>query len=153
MDKPVNLWKPEYLLDIEGIDAQHKVFFDICLDISQGIEADKAQAAKMHDIIKMLYTLRAYAFQHFHTEEQLLLKHHYPQIYAHLNLHDNYLRALQGFTKELHTHMSSASEDAAKPFFELALAISAFSADWWGEHILTADTAYAQHIRSRKGKA
>lgn len=154
MNTPVNLWKPDYLLDIEHIDAQHKVFFDICLNITQASEARGSKTVRMHDVIQMIYTLRSYAFHHFHAEETLLLKHRYPQLYPHMNLHDIFLQKLQSFTKQLHALMgNSDSEDASKAFLELAVNISEFTANWWGEHILTPDKAYAAHILALKGQS
>jgi len=96
-----NLWKPEYSLDIDIIDTQHKGFFDICSESIYLHERAKMDDMQPSDIIMILYKFRCYAFQHFFTEESLMIKYHYPSIFAHSSVHDIFLEKLRGFTQEL----------------------------------------------------
>ncbi len=152
MDMPVNLWKPEYLLDIDIIDEQHKSFFDLCLNSAMLCEAARTKPIQLHDLIHVIFNMRAYAFKHFYTEETLLLKYGYPRIYGHASLHDIFLRTLQEFTAELHEHLAKAQTAGPEAFLANATRVNDDLTNWWGEHILTADQDYARHIRERKGQ-
>lgn len=151
MSEPVNLWKPEYILDIDVIDEQHKGFFDICLKSAMLCESARAKPIQLHDVIHVIFSMRAYAFKHFHTEETLLLKYGYPRIYGHVCQHDIFLRSLQEFTAELHEHQAKAPSAGQEAFLACANHINEYLTNWWGEHILNVDLDYARFIRERKG--
>jgi len=153
MAAPVNLWKPEYLLDVDVIDEQHKGFFNLCLNSATLCESARNKPIKLADVIHLIYDMRAYAFKHFHTEETLLLKYGYPRIYGHMSQHDLFLRSLQQFTAELHVELAKADKAGQEGFLACATHINEYLATWWGEHILTADQDYAQFLRERKGKS
>lgn len=153
MDAPINLWKPEYKLDIDIIDEQHKGFFDLCLNSAMLCEAARNKPIKLADVINLIYNMRAYAFKHFHTEETLLLKYGYPKIYGHISQHDIFLRTLQEFTAELHVEMAKAEKVGPEGFLASANHINGYLTNWWGEHILNTDQDYARFMREQKGKA
>lgn len=146
-----NLWKPEYMLDIDVIDEQHKGFFEICLKSSMLCEMARTRPVQLENIMKLIYDMRAYAFRHFFTEESLLLKYAYPKFYGHICLHDIYLRKMQQFIAELHEHLAAAQSVGQDGFLDYAKSINEYLANWWGEHILNADQDYAQYIREHKG--
>lgn len=143
-----NLWKPDYMLDIEVIDGQHKEFFQICLKATMLCEAGRKKPIQLSDIIHVLYSMRSYAFKHFHTEETLLLKYKYPNIYEHIALHDQFLASFQTFTADLHGRLSDSQGQEA--VLACAEHINTYVVGWWGEHILNADQDYATYMRSRK---
>ncbi len=151
MNETVNLWKPEYLLDIDSIDEQHKGFFDICLKSAMLCESARNKPIKLSDVIHLIYDMRAYAFKHFHTEETLLLKYAYPRIYGHISQHDIFLRSLQEFTAALQAELVKAEKAGPEGFLACAKHINDYLTNWWGEHILTADQDYAQFLREQKG--
>lgn len=152
MDATVNLWKPEYRLDIDVIDEQHQGFFDLCLKSAMLCEAARTRPVQLQDIVLLIFGLRTYAFKHFHTEETLLIKYGYPKLYGHISQHDIFLHELQGFTAELHEHLTKATSAGQEDFLACASHINTYLADWWGGHILSADQAYALFIREHKGR-
>lgn len=151
MNEPVNLWKPEYMLDIDVIDEQHKGFFDICLKSAMLCESARNRPIQLHDVIHLIYDMRAYAFRHFHTEESLLLKYGYPRIYGHISQHDIFLRSLQEFTAGLHEELAKAKSAGPEGFLACARHINDYLANWWGDHILNTDQDYASFLREHKG--
>jgi hemerythrin len=151
VNEAVNLWKPEYRLDIDTIDEQHKGLFDICLKCATLCEASRTKPIQPQDIIIVTYNMRGYAFRHFQTEELLLLKYRYPKIYEHVCLHDEFLLSLQEFTAELHGLAGAESADQ-QTFLACANRINDYLANWWGEHILNVDQDYARFIHERKGQ-
>lgn len=153
MDAPINLWKPEYKLDIDVIDEQHKGFFDLCLNSAMLCEAARKRPIQLSDVIHLIYNMRTYAFKHFHTEETLLLKYGYPKIYGHISQHDIFLRSLQEFTAELHVELNQSDKTGPGGFLVSAKRINDYLTNWWAEHILTADQEYAQFMREHKGRS
>lgn len=152
MDSSRNLWKPEYVLNIEIIDEQHKGFFEICAKAAQLCEAAKVKPVKISEIIHILYKLRCYAFMHFHTEETLFLKYNHPRIFDHFVVHDTYLQSLQGFTAELQKFVAQGDKAASEEFLAYVEQISDYVVDWWREHILGVDREYIQYVRERRGR-
>ncbi len=152
MDVLQNLWKPEYMLDIDDIDEQHQGFFDICMRSAMLIEAARTKPVQLHDVIHLIYSMRAYAFRHFFTEETLLLKYGYPKIYGHMSLHDIFLRTLQEFTVELHAQLDKVQSAGPEAFLASATRINDYLTNWWGEHILNVDQEYARFIHAHKGR-
>lgn len=152
MNEKVNLWKPEYMLDIDVIDEQHKGFFDLCLKSAMLCESARNKPVELSDVIHLIYGMRAYAFRHFFTEETLLLKYAYPKIYGHMSQHDIFLRTLQEFTAELHAELAKAEKTGPKSFLACANRINSYLTNWWGEHILNTDQDYARFMREQKGR-
>ncbi|WP_291329823.1 hemerythrin domain-containing protein [Desulfovibrio sp. UCD-KL4C] len=63
-----NLWKQDYLLDIDTIDEQHKHFFEMTAQIIRLAEKLRDDNS-VEKIIQAVGALRTYAFLHFKTEE------------------------------------------------------------------------------------
>jgi len=142
-----NLWKPEYSLDIDIIDTQHKGFFDICSESIYLHERAKMDDMQPSDIIMILYKFRCYAFQHFFTEESLMIKYHYPSIFAHSSVHDIFLEKLRGFTQELHE--ISTNKVATKESLCLILEhINTYTLSWGSNHVLSQDKQYVQYFKT-----
>lgn len=151
MNQPVNLWKPEYMLDIDVIDEQHKGFFELCLKSAMLCESARKTPIELHDVIHLIYAMRAYAFKHFHTEESMLLKYRYPKIYVHISQHDLFLHSLQEFTAELHAELAKAERTGPEGFLASVNRINTYLTNWWGAHILNVDQDYARFMREHKG--
>lgn len=145
-----NLWKPEYLLEIDVIDEQHKGFLEICVEAAHLCERAHKTPLKATGIIRTLYRMRCYAFKHFHTEESLLLKHNYPKLFEHFSYHDEFLRALQGYTSEIHDFLSKGDK-GEEGLLTVANRINDYVGNWWGEHILNHDKQYVEFIKDRRG--
>jgi len=150
MDSLNNLWKPDYLLNIELIDTQHRGFFDICLTANMLCETGRRSKIQLQELIHILYRMRGYAFKHFHTEEALLLDYNYPKLYTHLRLHDQFLASFQVFTEEIHGHFSENKTPDPAAVLTCAEHINEYVVNWWGDHILTADKEFSEFILAQK---
>lgn len=146
----VNLWKPEYELDVESMDEQHKRFFELCLDLSHLCESRGEGGTDRKKIIRTIFELRIYAFHHFRDEEALMVKYGYRDYLAHLKVHDKYLDKLKGFVGELSHLPPAKAEGSGDILMDLARRLSDWAANWWGSHILEHDKLYAEHLRDRK---
>lgn len=148
----INLWKTEYLLNLDEIDSQHQHFFAMCTEIVQMAETVTLEKSSIRNIIRALGSLRTYAFLHFKTEEDIMLKFGFPGYLDHAGYHNGYLQKMMEFEtgfKALLSELGKSEHDEAmlKTFLK---DVSGFVADWWGDHIVNQDAKYATHIKDKK---
>ncbi|WP_031479466.1 bacteriohemerythrin [Maridesulfovibrio frigidus] len=136
-----NLWKQEYLLDLDSIDEQHKKFFEMTAGIVQLAERIE-NAHAIEQIIKAIGGLRTYAFLHFKTEEELLLKYAFPGYLHHTTFHNMYLENMIKFEKEFKVLLKKKhdGEDVNVAMVEYLTHMADYVAGWWAEHIVKQDT-------------
>lgn len=147
-----NLWKQQYLLDLDTIDDQHKYFFKLCGGIVQLAEYPTTTAIGVKDVIQAIGGMRTYAFLHFKTEEELMLQFSFPGYLHHTGYHNAYLTRMMKFEntfKSLLLKLKSKEqiEDKIKQFL---LDMSDYIANWWATHIVKQDTIYAKFIKDHK---
>jgi hemerythrin len=147
-----NLWKPDYALDIESIDEQHKRFFELCSELAQLSEACKEGCASRKELIRNVFELRLYAFKHFHTEEALMVKYNYPRCLEHFREHDSYLERLRGVVGEMEKLPAEDAEGGSPGLTAISAHLSEWAVSWWSEHIMTYDQQYARFIKQSKGR-
>ena len=120
------LWKPEYALDVEPIDSQHKELFRRLERLGNAVRQGEAQGR----LRETMNFLTAYVDWHFDDEQKLMRKSGYPDLDAHQKLH-------QGFQKEL---ADSRHGMFAEGFTEFQAAdLLERLNDWLVKHILGED--------------
>lgn len=146
----VNLWKNEYVLELDVIDQQHRKFFSLCGEVVQLAEKTTCDKKSIKEIIRALGAMRSYAFLHFKTEEDLMLKHHYPGYLKHTDYHNSYLHRMMGFESAFKKMLVDVekSTDCETLFRSFLKELGDFITDWWGAHIVSQDAKYADFIRS-----
>ena len=148
----MNLWKQEYRLDLDVIDTQHKQFFSLCAEVAQLAETTTSDRKAVEIVIRKLGAIRSYAFFHFKTEEEIMLKFRYPGYLEHTSFHNGYLQKMIEFEQEFRELLSGVAKgegDDQKLRAYLG-GLSEFVADWWGDHIVSQDRLYAAHIKENK---
>jgi hemerythrin-like metal-binding protein len=152
--KKYNLWKPDYAVEVDEIDSQHKKFFEYCTRLIQLADESHVSNSLNADLIHLFFKLRAYGFRHFMDEEALMLKYAYPPMIEHTREHNRYYI-------EIFTHIESdyniynlditaVMDDASR---RIARFVSDFAADWLGRHIYARDKLLGEYIcNKRKGR-
>jgi len=150
----MNIWKSDYILDLDTIDEQHKSFFNLCGKIIQLAEQELTDENGIRDIIRMLGAMRAYAFLHFKTEEELMLKFGFPEYLTHTGFHNIYLQNMMTFEKDFKQLLTKikSGETIEEKMKQFLINMSDYIANWWGTHILQLDTVYAKHIKKTKDR-
>ena len=146
------LWKQEYLLNLDEIDDQHRYFFKLCGDVIQIAERATCDNDSISSIIRALGTIRTYAFLHFKTEEDIMLKYGFPGYLKHTGYHNGYLQKMMEFEsgfRKLLIDMKNPSMDD-KLLRQFLIGVAEFIADWWSIHIVTQDAKYADHIKDKR---
>lgn len=131
-DKVFFKWIPEYSLNINAIDAQHRELVDILNRLFLAVadhEGDKV-------IVGILDALTEYTRTHFSLEERLMEAAEYPDLEAHRLEHKNLIDHLERLRKK---HFVEE-----KPiYFEML----GFLKAWLKDHIQGVDRKYSIALR------
>ena len=130
-------WTSKMSVGIATIDKEHQGLFDIMNRLHDGMLTGHAK-----DLLgKILDELAGYTRTHFGNEEALLRKHGYPDLAAHIRLH-------QGFTTKVDDLGSKLKSGAP------ALAIPAldFLREWLVKHIQGVDFQYKPFLAAKGAK-
>lgn len=148
----MNLWKQQYLLDLDTIDDQHQHFFELCGRIVQLAERPTFTDKGVKDIIQAIGGMRTYAFLHFKTEEELMLQFNFPGYLHHTGFHNNYLKKMMEFENAFKSLLVKLKENEPldNELKQFLLDMSEYIANWWATHIVKQDVIYAKHIKERK---
>jgi len=151
LETPENLWKPEYLLDVESMDIQHKHFFQILDVLSKLCSLINKDNIKNHHLITILSEIRTYVLKHFHDEETMLQKYKYPDLLDQCHEHDKFMKYMIDYTNEKIQIYTIKRDDAISSDTAALMAdLHGYIAGWWGEHILKKDAMYVDHVKKHK---
>ena len=124
------VWTPEYSVGHPLLDAQHQKLLQLCNLAAESIDDRSPEGIEAFHCI--LNDLTAYVREHFQTEERILEQRAYPALDAHRAMHMAYEEKLGSF-------LINATEGKIEK-----AALERYLSDWWREHILGADLAYAR---------
>ena len=127
-------WKPEYSVQIPGIDAQHRQLFASAAELHAAMSQGKGKAI----LEKALARLVDYTKQHFTAEEELMRKHRYPELAAHIVEHKAFTTGVVDFQKKFQQQEAS-----------ITVELMIFLKEWLAHHIAGSDQKYAAQIRGR----
>ena len=127
-------WSDAYLLSIDEIDDQHKMFFGVVRSLSDHGEQPDSEKKSFGD--RMLF-LKQYALEHFDAEEQFMELHEYPEFISHCQLHVDFIKQYSDLMDE--NAAAGAAPELEKKIFE-------FSRDWLIQHITNVDVRYAKYV-------
>lgn len=148
-DSKYNLWKPEYVLEVEEIDAQHKKFFTYCGQLIQLADAGPHGEHANAELVNLCFKLRSYAFKHFMDEERMMLNSKFPQAREHVREHDKYLvEFLSLIGKENNIYGLNIQGKFDERSARIAVLVSDFAARWLEEHIYSRDKVLAEHLKA-----
>jgi hemerythrin len=132
-------WREDLATGNPEIDSQHKELFKRLNALIAAGNERKADA----EVGNLLQFLKKYVLVHFATEEQLQLKHGYPNYKAHKSQHD-------AFIKELHAVEEQFATQGASLL--LVQKTSRIAFDWLVNHIFNLDKEMAGFVnRAQKG--
>ena len=120
-------WKPEYSVDIESIDNQHKKFIEVIENLYSAIQKNETD----EKIEEIFGNLKDYIKIHFSTEEGYFEKFNYENSEEHKNEHIN-------FKKRIEELMGNKKESRLK----ISLELIDFLEDWLINHLISQDQKY-----------
>ncbi|MGA1409700.1 MAG: bacteriohemerythrin [Prochlorotrichaceae cyanobacterium] len=128
MDFSIAQWRSQYETGDPIVDSQHQNLFSMINGLHQAMLEGQGE-----DLLeKTLDGLQDYTAIHFETEEQFMLKHHYPNYEVHKEKHD----AFKGRVADLcHTYTQGVNRDLV----QLTREVSHLLTHWFIHHIKDED--------------
>lgn len=127
------MWKEGFSVGDATIDEQHKTL----LEQLARLEDQVMEHAPAEVIEGSLGFLGHYIGWHLDHEERYMREHGYPELEAHLKLHDAFRRQ---YARLRETFLKGGATPG------LGLTVRIFLKDWWVGHILIEDKAYYRFI-------
>ena len=125
---PLMNWDETMSVGVKKLDDQHKILIGLINDAYEAI-----QKHDEHHMTKLIEQMRAYANEHFATEEGLMRKHGYPGIENHIFKHAKFNSEVDEFKK--------------KQFEKTNLSqIFVFLSRWLTTHIMDEDRQYVSYM-------
>lgn len=128
-------WSEYLSVGNERIDGQHKEIFRQVNGFIDAINQGTG-ALKVLDVLNFLVE---YTVTHFHDEEEAMRESHYPDLEQHHKEHEKFCRDVLGLKKQI--EIKGVNKIGI-------LRTSHAMVNWLVRHILVADKALADHIRS-----
>ncbi|NLP44928.1 MAG: hemerythrin family protein [Peptococcaceae bacterium] len=122
------VWKDEYSIGVELIDAQHQRLFEIGNDIYNLLE-NYLLDDKYDKIMVIIQELKDYTKYHFKTEEEYMMQIKYPKFFSQKVAHDDFINKIEEF------ELQDIDQDQEKYIRELL----EFVFTWILEHIVRQD--------------
>ena len=108
------MWKENYRIGVEKIDAQHRALFQHITDFLQTIKEEGDWEAKIPKVMETSKFMQSYAIEHFNDEEAFQQSIHYEEYEKHHEIHENFKVDLANLAIKMEE--SHYSEDTAKEF-------------------------------------
>ena len=127
-------WNEKLATGNSAIDNQHKELF---LRFDSLMNACKLRKGK-EEVHNLLLFLGDYVKTHFAMEEELQEKHNYPQLQAHKEQHESFVRDLQKLEQQLKLEGVTLT---------LVIQTNQILVNWLINHINIMDTELASYLR------
>ncbi len=132
----------KYKTGIELVDDEHAHLFEIIRDTNDLIHAELLHD-KYDEIMRLLAELKNYTEFHFHDEEMLMERIHYPELEAQKRAHS-------AFVERLVEIDLSELDDMDNNQQEYLLDLIQFLLGWLSNHILGADKKIGQFMQEHQ---
>jgi hemerythrin len=127
-------WRETYNIGVDVVDHQHQ---ELVVKLNEFLDACIQQKGK-EQIMETLSFLKEYTVEHFKSEEELMLKHNYPEYLEHKKDHDDFVASVieleQGIMTQGATILST-------------LKLNRTLTDWLLTHISKSDMKIGQYLR------
>ena len=131
-------WTDDLRVGNGAIDRQHKTFFLRAMRIAIACE-DGRGAEEIEEAVRYL---REYSVEHFRDEEKLMVAVGFPYVESHKDAHQAFTTKID----EVEARLARTTDKAA-----LALELATWVAEWFNEHVRTADRPLARYLEDSIG--
>jgi len=132
-------WNDSYRVGNEQVDLQHKKLFELVGGILNAC-LEGRDTAKLRETLSFLVN---YTIRHFLFEEELQLKHKYPDYDRHKQLHEDFKKTVGDLVEKFNKNGSST---------ELSADVNKIIVSWLVNHIQQEDKKIGAHLRNASGK-
>ena len=139
MNNPFVEWNDRYSVGVGTVDKQHMGLITLTNELYEACQTENPALNKHFK--DTLQKAISYANMHFGTEEKIMTQTQDPNISAHLDEHNAFVKKILEGAATLETSPKSTSEDFVR-----------FLRDWILNHVATTDVKIGQHISQLKEK-
>ncbi|HZV81838.1 MAG TPA: hemerythrin family protein [Geobacteraceae bacterium] len=129
-------WNNNLLTGVELIDSQHKELFSRFDSLVAACNQGKGR----DEVMRLLQFLDDYIREHFAAEEQLQIRHNYPQYGEHKAQHISFVADVDQLKNQF------LAEGATLP---LVIQTNQALVNWLIRHISSVDLAFARYLKER----
>lgn len=123
-------WTPDLATGNQDIDNQHKALIKAINNLLEACQVGKGRA----ELGKILQFLEEYTVKHFTDEQNLMRSRKYPDLQAHIKLHESFKRDL---------HIIAEKMRKEGPTIVLVSDVNSKLGDWLVKHIKNQDSKFA----------
>ena len=128
-------WNQNYTVGVPVLDRHHQKLFDLLNDLYVLMR----EGSEDKPIIHVIDALLDYTHYHFDEEEKVMKEIHYPELEAHRQLHQDFVKAVKAF--------HSTSQNGMAIF--VATKVSNAGLSWLKTHIRGIDQKYHDYMKLR----
>lgn len=125
-------WDDHYLIGVERIDFEHRIF----LDLINNFNESRLNNESLETLSSILQEIALYAKFHFKSEENLMQRIHYPGLADHQSHHRQLIDQLSTKMVGIQTQMFSPKE------------VEDFLVNWFVNHVTHEDTRISTFIKA-----
>lgn len=129
-------WTPRLAVGNERIDQQHQELFR---RFDRLLDACRERRGK-EELVDLFEFLNQYVVTHFQEEEQLMLRHGYPEISAHQALHRQFIEDMRNSSRQLRDE---------GPSLELVVNTNQALLHWLIRHIQQVDVQMGNYLKAQ----
>lgn len=123
-------WNDTMSVGVEEIDEQHKSLLNMLNDLY-----DAAEAGDFSVVNGIIDKMKSYARMHFTTEERLMKRSRYPELFDHMAEHAFFVSNVKDFNQ------ADPDDPSRLP------TVLSFLRQWLLDHILVVDARMGHHLR------
>jgi hemerythrin len=132
---PLMEWNDRMSVGVEIFDNEHKKLVGLLNTLFDAIQVGKGKEA----LAKILDELIDYTKNHFAHEEQLMTKHGYQDLSAHMKEHDDLAKQVLEVQRKYHAGSTST----------LSMEVMNFLKNWLIKHIQGTDKKYGPFLKGK----
>ncbi|MBN2011532.1 hemerythrin family protein [candidate division KSB1 bacterium] len=127
-------WKPEFTVQVNKFDEQHKKLISLINQLHDAMKAGKATS----QLSLVLDELDKYTQQHFKEEEMMMERYQYPGLPFQKQAHAIFIKKISEFKNEFQTSGVTAT-----------INVMNFLKEWLTRHILDTDKKYGPFFKAK----
>ena len=131
---PIIHWTPDFTVGVSSLDTDHKVLISLINQLDDAIRAGEPQAT----LTRVLEALLDYTDYHFAREEALMHACRYPDVEAHIRIHQTLRAQVQDIRDRYRRNPESMHSRE----------VLAFLKNWLTAHIVGRDKLYTPFLQS-----
>lgn len=138
MSMPIIHWTPDFAVGVSSLDTDHKVLISLINQLDDAIRAGEPQAT----LTRVLEALLDYTDYHFAREEALMHACGYPDVEAHIRIHQTLRAQVQDIRDRYRRNPESMHSRE----------VLAFLKNWLTAHIVGRDKLYTPFLQNAGDK-